>query len=60
VLRKSSRHQRQSGRRKIDRHRDAAVLMKRLDHNVAILDADITGPSIPKLFGLKERAYAKI
>ena len=35
-----------------------AVLMKRLDHNVAILDADITGPSIPKLFGLKERAYA--
>jgi Mrp family chromosome partitioning ATPase len=35
-----------------------SVLMRRLDHNVAILDADITGPSIPKLFGLKEKAYA--
>jgi len=35
-----------------------AVLMRRLDHRVAILDADITGPSIPKLFGLKEKAYA--
>ncbi|NCA97348.1 MAG: ATP-binding protein [Bacteroidia bacterium] len=35
-----------------------AVLMRRLNHNVAILDADITGPSIPKLFGLKEKAYA--
>lgn len=35
-----------------------SVLMRRLDHSVAILDADITGPSIPKLFGLKEKAYA--
>ncbi|MFA5481613.1 MAG: Mrp/NBP35 family ATP-binding protein [Bacilli bacterium] len=35
-----------------------AVSMRRLDHHVAILDADITGPSIPKLFGLKEKAYA--
>lgn len=35
-----------------------AVLMRRLNHNVAVLDADITGPSIPKLFGLKDRAYA--
>lgn len=35
-----------------------AVLMRRLNHSVAILDADITGPSIPKLFGLKDKAYA--
>lgn len=33
-----------------------AVLMKRRGHSVAILDADITGPSIPKAFGLKEKA----
>ena len=33
-----------------------AVTMKRRDHKVAILDADITGPSIPKLFGIHERA----
>ena len=33
-----------------------SVLMKRREHNVAVLDADITGPSIPKAFGLKEKA----
>lgn len=33
-----------------------AVTMKRRGHNVAILDADITGPSIPKAFGLTEKA----
>jgi Mrp family chromosome partitioning ATPase len=33
-----------------------AVTMKRMDYNVAILDADITGPSIPKAFGIKEKA----
>lgn len=27
-------------------------------HRVAVLDADITGPSIPKAFGVKEKAYA--
>ncbi len=32
-----------------------ATTMKRLDHNVAILDADITGPSIPKAFGITEK-----
>ena len=30
-----------------------AVLTRRLGYNTAILDADITGPSIPKMFGLK-------
>ncbi len=33
-----------------------AVAMKRQGYRTAILDADITGPSIPKAFGLKERA----
>lgn len=35
-----------------------AVTMQRRQHNVAILDADITGPSIPKAFGIKEKARA--
>lgn len=35
-----------------------AVLMRRKEFEVAILDADITGPSIPKEFGLKEKASA--
>lgn len=30
-----------------------AVEMNRKHHNVAILDADVTGPSIPKVFGVK-------
>ncbi len=33
-----------------------AVLMKRQGYQTAILDADITGPSIPKAFGVKEKA----
>ena len=33
-----------------------AVTMRRRDHKVAVLDADITGPSIPKCFGIHERA----
>ena len=33
-----------------------AVELNRRGHKTAILDADITGPSIPKAFGLKERA----
>ena len=33
-----------------------AVAMNRKGLKTAILDADITGPSIPKAFGLKERA----
>ncbi len=32
-----------------------SVIMRRLGHSVAILDADITGPSIPRAFGLHEQ-----
>lgn len=32
------------------------VLMQRRDYNCAVLDADITGPSIPQAFGIKEKA----
>lgn len=35
-----------------------AVKMRKLGYKTAILDADITGPSIPKAFGLKEGAKA--
>ena len=33
-----------------------AVTMQRRGYRTAVLDADITGPSIPKSFGLKEKA----
>ena len=35
-----------------------AVLTKRKGFKTAILDADITGPSIPKMFGINKRAEA--
>lgn len=35
-----------------------AVEMNRRGYKTAILDADITGPSIPKAFGIKEKAHA--
>mgnify|MGYP001170020114 CR=1 FL=1 len=33
-----------------------AVLMKRKGYRVGVLDADITGPSIPKMFGVSKKA----
>ena len=35
-----------------------ATLLRRKDYGVGVLDADITDPSIPKVFGLHERATA--
>lgn len=35
-----------------------SVLSKRKGFKTAILDADITGPSIPKMFGVKDKAEA--
>ena len=34
----------------------SAVEMRRRGFNVAVLDADITGPSIPKMFGVEDKA----
>lgn len=35
-----------------------SVILNRKGYNTAILDADITGPSIPKMFGIREKAPA--
>lgn len=35
-----------------------SVLMRRRGYDTAILDADVTGPSIPKAFGVHEKAQA--
>ncbi|MFI3225798.1 MAG: Mrp/NBP35 family ATP-binding protein [Clostridia bacterium] len=34
-----------------------AVTMNKMGYKSAVLDADITGPSIPKAFGIKDKAY---
>ena len=35
-----------------------AVTAQRNGYNTAVLDADVTGPSIPKIFGIKSKAFA--
>lgn len=35
-----------------------AVMSRRNGFKTAVLDADITGPSIPKMFGITEKAYS--
>ena len=37
-----------------------ASLMQRRGYQAAILDADVTGPSIPRAFGIRERAYGGV
>ena len=34
-----------------------AAGMHRRGHSVAVLDADITGPSVPRIFGITDKAY---
>lgn len=35
-----------------------AVIMNRMGYHSAVLDADVTGPSIPKAFGIKKKPQA--
>ena len=36
---------------------ELAVMLSRMGYRVGVLDADITGPSVPKMFGIHEKAY---
>lgn len=44
------------GRRQIHGHQPVGRHHARRGHRTAILDADVTGPSIPKCFGIHGRA----
>ena len=35
---------------------ELAVMLSRMGYRVGVLDADITGPSIPKMFGIQDKA----
>ena len=35
---------------------ELAVMLSRMGYRVGVLDADITGPSVPKMFGITEKA----
>ena len=35
---------------------ELAVMLSRMGYRVGVLDADITGPSIPKMFGIHDKA----
>ena len=35
---------------------ELAVMLRRMGYRVGVLDADITGPSIPRMFGVNDRA----
>ena len=47
-----------SGKGGVGKSMTSAMLLNRRGYKTGVLDADITGPSIPKLFGIHGRAHA--